>query len=166
MSSSSSFFLHSKWSSIRVWSSIRSLFWRFFWMSYSRSANQMLPAVVQFQWVNEVVLCHCECGGTRDTSACMEDVFSVTPSGCCMYFRKWITLGHMVNLESGSKWWTEFTNLNQHHLFISSICMSCHVKCLFPTVVHYFYEFCIVNFNAMSTELSSAKLIVSSFTML
>lgn len=33
MSSSSSFFLHSKWASIRACSSIRSLFWRFFWMS-------------------------------------------------------------------------------------------------------------------------------------
>lgn len=33
ISSSSSFFLHSKWASIRAWSSIRSLFWRFFWMS-------------------------------------------------------------------------------------------------------------------------------------
>lgn len=33
ISSSSSFFLHSKWASIRPCSSMRSLFWRFFWMS-------------------------------------------------------------------------------------------------------------------------------------
>lgn len=33
ISSSSSFFLHSKWASMRACSSIRSLFWRFFWMS-------------------------------------------------------------------------------------------------------------------------------------
>lgn len=33
ISSSSSFFLCSKWASIRACSSIRSLFWRFFWMS-------------------------------------------------------------------------------------------------------------------------------------
>ena len=50
MSSSSSFFLHSKWASISDCSSIRSLFWRFFWMSCKKWTDE--------SWADRILVVH------------------------------------------------------------------------------------------------------------
>lgn len=88
MSSSSSFFLHSKWASISDCSSIRSLFWRFFWMSCQMQLGEGGLQGWGF-WIKTVLGSQRVKPATQWTVPGPLDLLTDTQRGCCTVKSQW-----------------------------------------------------------------------------